>query len=147
MDNIAMPSTVARANGPVYRNPLRNDLHDEQTLMDRTSIPRSNTYESTDNFPMCANTSTRHMRQPNQYGMDGTRRSTITIPPYDGKDEKVSVSDFFRLYERMSNANQWDSSDRFNLLYFNLIEEPQRYCDTLLKDGYSNYEALMKLNC
>lgn len=142
MDNIAMPTAPSQSDVPVYRNPRRDDLHDEQSLMDRTSIAPSNNYEPTDNFPLGPSKATEPFFHQRPKERNGTRRSTISILPFDGKDEKLSINDFFILYERMANANSWAPHEKFDQLFWNLKGEPQRVCDELLKEDIKDFEVL-----
>lgn len=140
MDNIFYPKILnPNPNAPIYtqRNPQRDELGDAQSLIDRSSVAQSSRQEETiyDNENI-SNT------QPStiQPGLKPTQPA-INIESFDPNDE-MSITAWFRKYERMAAANNWSDEVKAAHLFFNISEEPQRYLDNLTKNFSLPYNVI-----
>lgn len=124
---------VAEPTAPLYRNPDRDALGDEQSLMDRESVSNIGRYEIDLNggldrsmpppLPPARETQSNHLVKPN--------RIQVRIKHFDGTDDGETINDWFVRYEMMAKTHGWTDENKKDYLLFHLEGEPNRYCFNL----------------
>lgn len=118
---------------PIYRDPRRDLLGENQSLMDHSTtqtvnygpIP-SEVYEeplTIHQLPMRNADLTRHEKP---------HRIAALIEPYQGFFDKRTAREWFREYDRMAFANHWTSDYKAKQVYFWLEDEARRECGSII---------------
>ena len=141
--SLSMANLNGDHSGPIYRNPARDELGDDQSLLDRSLHTQSVVYE-TNNDP-------NHSRglplpplpngQSNGYHAR-PHKHAITIEQFDVTNRYKSLPIWFREYERMANANNWTELDKACMLYFNMTPESRNFFSDLFEDEDLIYNEL-----
>jgi hypothetical protein len=120
---------------PLYRNPRRDNVDDDRSLLDRTSDGHSGRYEAETQIlePSAPMLPERNVNTHNK--INKPNKVVVTIMPYDGTNEGESISDWFTKYELMAETNSWFPDTMKDMLYFNLDKEPNRYCFQLKSEN------------
>ena len=126
--------TSVQENNQIYRNPEREDLSENQSLIDRMSRANiSDNYEGTSNVNAFGESSAQ---VPPERGIIKPvlkpHKSVVHIDKFDNLNTRETINNWFKKYELMSEANNWDEVTRKNQLLFHLLFEPNRYCFELL---------------
>lgn len=126
----------------VYRNPARDELGDEQSLLDRNSFAASTRYEG-DNYPDNLDQINTNMPpMPRRERVTIQRgaalkpnRYAVYIEKYDGLDEVESFDEWIIKYELMADSNNWNDELKKKYLVFNMEKAPYDYCLHILSEN------------
>ena len=121
----------------IYRNPERERLQEDQSLIDRMSMAAiSNKYESGQQSGTPIEPTAPVLPERNEIkGAIKPNKFVVAIVPFDGVDPKESVEDWFFRYEFACLTNNWDTNLKRNYLLFHLKLEPYRYCFQIWREN------------
>ena len=137
-----IPRTVSLDNIPsapsgqsIYRNP-RLDEFGNHSVFDRQSPPHFNLYENPDiqlHHPQS---------QDIMVNSKGTNYRTslpvVHLEPFDGKNDKISVEEWFLMLKLMGEANRIPEDEMGKRLPFYFRGGPLKICMDLIKDGITD---------
>ena len=131
----------AQPSAPVYRDPRRDLLGDDQSLMDRSTM--TETYEPAQSNDYQETAPPIPARSYDRFAKEKPHRIAALIEPYKGLFDKRTANEWFKEYDRMAFANNWDPPYKARQVYFWLSNEPQRECATIIdKNPDITYDAL-----
>ena len=124
-------------NNQIYRNPDREDLPEDQSLLDRSSLAAvSNRYETGNNTQTMREYIPPILPERNEFRkLTKPNKVVVQIQKFDGQDDKDTIKKWFKRYDLMALTNNWDENIKRNQLLFNLKMEPERYCFDLITEN------------
>ena len=132
----------AQPSAPIYRDPRRDILGDDQSLLDRSIMTQTTAYEAEPNNYQ-EPSPPLPTRSYDRFAREKPHRIAAHIQPYKGLFDKRSAQEWFQEFDRMAFANHWDPPYKARQVYFWLSNEPQRECGNIIdKNPDISYDAL-----
>ena len=149
-EGVQSPHTSRQYTAIPLRNPQRDELGEAQFELDKVSMGKSgqfgpyrpNRYVLNPTAPdqsmepiMEENTETPERQPVFDFQRAKPNKPAIHIEKFDNRDERQSIGDWLRKYERMAAANCWTEADKATHLFFNVCPEVHDYMDSMLTEG------------
>ena len=148
--SLSMEDINANPSAPIYRNPLRDELAEDQSILDRSSLGQSVRYEVEEN-PNNENNKERPPQLPQRNNTiidrinNKPNRPAIAIEPYDIYNKCESLVNWFKNYERTAAANHWSEEDKASRLYFSMTSESRDFFEEIFDEEDKSYSELKDL--
>ena len=149
-ESVQSPHTSRQYTGMPLRNPQREELGEAQFELDKVSMGKSGQFgpyrpnrfglnptapDQTLETIMEENTETPERPAAFSFQRAKPNKPAIHIEKFDNRDERQSIGDWLRKYERMAAANCWTEADKATHLFFNVCPEVHDYMDSMLTEG------------
>ena len=163
-EGIQSPHTSRLYTSIPLRNPQRDELGEAQFELDKLSMGKSEQFgpyrpkkffinpsapeQISEEHLLEENTETPDRQTGYEFQRNKPNKPAIHIEKFDNRDEKQSIDDWLRKYERMARANCWTEEDKATHLFFNVCPEVHDYMDSMLTEGlpYSELKEHLKKN-
>ena len=138
-----LSNSTVQPSAPIYRDPRRDELGDAQSLMDRSTMTQTMTYEPSPTEELRDPPPPLPARNYDQTSREKPHRIAALIEPYRGLFDKRTAIEWFKDYDRMAYANHWTPEYKARQVYFWLADEPKRECASIIdKSPEIKYEDL-----
>ena len=115
----------------IYRDPRRDALGDDQSLLDRSTMTQTMTYEPSPHEEY-QEPPALPLRNYDQTSREKPHRIAALIEPYRGLFDKRTAEEWFKEFDRMAFANHWTPEYKARQVYFWLADEPKRECANII---------------
>ena len=116
----------------IYRDPRRDALGDDQSLLDRSTMTQTTNYEPSPTEEYQTPPPPLPVRNYEPASREKPHRIAALIEPYRGLFDKRTAIEWFKDYDRMSFANNWTTEYKARQVYFWLADEPKRECADII---------------